>query len=117
MNQHVPIIHTITPTPFRDISTGKQIHLLLNFLSSIQPLVRWLKGLLKIGLSKEITEDDLYACSNQQTSEKVARKFELLWWNEMTKEKPSLIKVTLKVYWYRVMIVGFFFAMFEMACK
>lgn len=78
---------------------------------------RWLTDLFKIGLSKEISEDDLYKCSRQHSSDKVSKRFEMLWDEEMTKQDPSLIRVTLKVYWYNVMIVGFFFSSVSIACK
>lgn len=68
-------------------------------------------------MKKEIHEEDLYACSRKHRSDKVARKFEMLWKKELSRDKPSLISVTLKVYWYRVMIVGFFYSVLEMACK
>lgn len=77
----------------------------------------WLKDLLKMGMSKQISEDDLYECSRQHKSEKVTKKFEMLWSKEMTKEFPSLMRITLAEYWYRVIIVGFFFGTFEMVCK
>lgn len=86
-----------------------------NFISKY--LYWWLKDLFKIGLSKEINEEDLYKCSSAHTSAKVSRRFEMLWEREMAKEKPSLIKVTLKVYWYNVMIVGLFFSIVSIACK
>lgn len=61
---------------------------------------RWLKDLFKIGLKKEILEDDLYKVCRDHNSKKVSRRFEMLWEEEMLKQRPSLIRVTLKVYWY-----------------
>lgn len=68
-------------------------------------------------MKKEIHEEDLYACSKNHRSDRVAKKFEMLWEKELSRDKPSLISVTLRVYWYRVIIVGFCYAILEMACK
>lgn len=80
-------------------------------------MIRWLRDLFKIGLAKEINEDDLYKVSNNHDSRKVSKKFEMLWEKETLKESPSLVKVTLKCFWYKVMVVGFFFSVFDAACK
>lgn len=86
-----------------------------NFVSKY--LYLWLKDLFKMGLSKELQEEDIYVCSKNQKSSKVAKNFELLWAEELKKDKPSLIKVTLSVFWYNVMTVGFLFSIVDMACK
>ena len=78
---------------------------------------RWLKDLFKIGLKRQIIEDDISECSKKHTSDKVTRHFEMLWEEEMLKSKPSLIRVATKVFWLKVIIVGFFFAIFETFCK
>lgn len=76
-----------------------------------------MKDLFKIGMKKEIHEEDLYACCRKHKSDKVAKKFEMLWEKELSRDKPSLIRVTLKVYWYRVIFVGICFAILELGCK
>ena len=79
--------------------------------------IRWLKDLFKIGLKRQIVEEDIYECYQEHSSDEVTRNFEMLWEEEQTKPKPSLVRVATKTFWLRVIIVGIFFGTFESCCK
>jgi hypothetical protein len=70
-----------------------------------------------VGLKRQIVEEDVYECSEKHSSDRVTMHFEMLWEEEQLKPKPSLVRVALKTFWLRVIIVGFFYAVFETACK
>lgn len=80
---------------------------------------RWLRDLFKIGLRRQIVDEDIYECYDEHSSDKVTSPVEKLWEDEQsqTKRKPSLIRVALKAFWFRVIVVGFFYATFETCCK
>lgn len=79
--------------------------------------LRWLKDLFKIGLSRQVKEDDMYTCVKRQKSENVSQKFQMLWEEELTKPKPSLMRVIMKIYGYKVIFVGILFSIIELPCK
>jgi ATP-binding cassette subfamily C (CFTR/MRP) protein 4 len=62
-------------------------------------------------------EEDIYESCRKHASDKVTRRFEMLWQDEMQKPQPSLIRVATKVFWLRVIIVGAIYGVFEAACK
>jgi hypothetical protein len=70
-----------------------------------------------VGLKRQIVEEDVYECCEKHSSDRVTMRFEMLWEEEQLKPKPSLVRVALKTFWLRVIIVGFFYAVFETACK
>lgn len=78
---------------------------------------RWLRDLFKIGLSRQVTDDDMYACVKHQKSENISLRFQLLWDHELTKEKPSLMRVIMKIYGFKVILVGILFSLVELPCK
>lgn len=80
-------------------------------------IIRWLRDLFKVGLKRQIIEEDIYECSPKYSSDEVTKRFEMLWEDEQLKPQPSLIKVALKTFWMPVIVVGFFFAVFETCCK
>jgi hypothetical protein len=59
----------------------------------------------------------MYDCVSEQKSENISRKFEKLWSEELLKSKPSLSRVILKVYIYKVIVVGILFSMVELPCQ
>ncbi|CRL07776.1 CLUMA_CG020730, isoform A [Clunio marinus] len=77
----------------------------------------WLRDLFKIGLSRQVIEDDMYPCVNNQKSEYVSKRFELLWNEELNKAKPSLFNIIMKMYGYKTIIVGFLFSAVELPCS
>jgi ATP-binding cassette, subfamily C (CFTR/MRP), member 4 len=53
----------------------------------------WLRSLYKIGLTRTITEDDIYETLKDHESEKIATKFTRLWSDELKKKNPSVLRV------------------------
>lgn len=83
----------------------------------VNRIIRWLKDLFKVGLKRQIVEEDIYECNENHTSDSATKKFEMLWEDEQNKENPSLVRVALKTFWLRVFFVGIFYATFETCCK
>lgn len=75
--------------------------------------VSWLLPLLKIGLKREITENDLYPTLFEDQSDHIADRLEILWGNhaekcKKKKKKPSVTKVLLKAYGKKFIFFGLF---------
>lgn len=78
---------------------------------------RWLLDIFKIGLNRQVKEEDMYECVRSQKSEVISANFQLLWELEMSKAKPSLLKVIMKIYGAKVILVGALFSIIELPCK
>lgn len=63
-----------------------------------------------IGLKRVIQEDDIYEVKNDMRSDLNTEAFEKLWMEELKKQKPSLFRVMFKLYLWKVLLVGFSFA-------
>lgn len=66
---------------------------------------RWLKPIFKIGLSRKIEEDDVYAVTNSMRSDRNTEKFDELWQLELKKKSPSIVRVILKVHGFEYLIL------------
>ncbi|XP_053212744.1 ATP-binding cassette sub-family C member 4-like [Panonychus citri] len=71
------------------------------FLSKI--FFWWTSSILRIGLKREPTKDDLYKCPAEDESAKTTRDFERNWGQEIkdskaTNKPPSLLKAIIKTY-------------------
>lgn len=66
-----------------------------------------------IGLHRSIEEDDIYEVNNDMKSESNTEAFAKLWELECKKKEPSLFRVMFKMYLYKVLPVGFLFAVAE----
>lgn len=70
-----------------------------------------------IGLKRTIEEDDIYAVESDMQSELHTEAFAKSWELECKKENPSLLRIMLKTYLYKVLPVGFLFAACETSIK
>lgn len=66
-----------------------------------------------IGLKRAIEEEDVYAVTNDMRSEKHTNGFVKLWDEEIKKKNPSIFRVMLKLYGYKVLPVGILFSVGE----
>lgn len=73
----------------------------------------WVRDLYKKGLSKIITEEDVYQTSECQRSAKIAEKFTQVWNQESQEKHPSVFKLIFKTYGYKLLPVGLAFSVFE----
>jgi hypothetical protein len=53
----------------------------------------WLRSLYKVGLTRTITEDDIYETLKDHESEKIAAKFARLWSDELKKKNPNVLRM------------------------
>lgn len=61
-----------------------------------------MKPILKIGLSRDIQDDDIYAVPNSLRSDHNTEEFTELWQLELKKENPSLMRVILKAHGVKI---------------
>lgn len=66
--------------------------------------------MIKLGLSREIQEDDIYAVTNSMRSEENTHNFVKHWKIELEKSNPSIFRVMLKIYGYKVFMLSFFYS-------
>lgn len=52
----------------------------------------WLRSLYRTGLSRTITEDDVYETLKDHESDKIADKFAKLWEQELKRKNPSVLR-------------------------
>lgn len=69
---------------------------------------RWLNELIRIGLKKEINEDEIYRAPKTHKSAEIIKVFGAKWNKEKQKsQKPSLLKVIFQVFGPTVLSFGF----------
>ena len=73
----------------------------------------WLRGLYKKGLTKTITEGDVYETLKSHEAEKIADKFTRLWDQELKKKDPNVLRMFYNAYGFRVLSVGLTFSIVE----
>lgn len=73
----------------------------------------WLRSLYKLGLTKTITEEDVYETLKDHDSEQIANKFTVLWENELGKKNPSVLRLFYNAYGFGVLSVGLTFSIVE----
>lgn len=66
--------------------------------------------MIKVGLSREIEEDDIYTVTNSMRSDENTEAFSKLWQFELDKEKPNIFRAMLKMHGYKVIILSFFYS-------
>lgn len=70
-----------------------------------------------IGLKREIEDSDIYAVENDMQSELNTEVFAKAWELECEKKNPSLLRVLVKTYLYKVLSLGFLYAVCETTIK
>jgi ATP-binding cassette, subfamily C (CFTR/MRP), member 4 len=73
----------------------------------------WLRSLYKIGLTRTITEDDIYETLKDHESEKIATKFTRLWSDELKKKNPSVLRMFYRAYGFWALLIGLMFSITE----
>lgn len=66
-----------------------------------------------MGLSRPITEDDVYETLKDHKSEKIGNKFTTLWQNELEKKNPSVLRMFYNAYGPATISVGLLFSVVE----
>lgn len=70
-----------------------------------------------IGWKRAIEEDDMYAVKDNMRSDSNTEGFAKLWELECKKKNPSLLRIMVKMYLYKVLPIGFLFAVGETLAK
>lgn len=73
--------------------------------------------MLKIGFSRTIEENDIYAVTNSMQSDRNTQEFAKLWELELKKKKPSLLRVILKVHGLKMFLIGLLYALGEILAR
>lgn len=73
----------------------------------------WLRGLFKTGLTKTITEGDVYQTLKEHEAEQIANKFTFLWEQELKKKNPSVLRMFYNAYGLPVLSIGLTFSIVE----
>lgn len=66
-----------------------------------------------IGLKRTIEEEDIYAVVNDMRSDLNTDAFRKQWDLELEKENPSILRVMFKMHLYKILPVGFLYAVGE----
>lgn len=66
-----------------------------------------------IGMKRAIQADDIYAVKKDMRSDLNTEEFAKLWALECKRKKPSLFRVMLKMYLYKMFFVGFLLAILQ----
>lgn len=72
----------------------------------IKSIIRWLNPIFAIGLKRSIQEDDLFAVKNDMRSSSNTEEFSKLWESECKKEKPSVFRVILKMFFGKLIFAS-----------
>ncbi|KAG5672509.1 hypothetical protein PVAND_002633 [Polypedilum vanderplanki] len=74
----------------------------------------WLKDLYKIGMTRPITDDDVYQTIDHHECDRIANKFKTLWQKELDGSKrPSALRLIYNAYGPPVLIIGLLFSVCE----
>lgn len=61
---------------------------------------------MRLGLRREINEDDIYGVTNEMQSDKNAEAFEKQWQLELKKKCPSLLRAIINLYGFKVITIS-----------
>ena len=73
----------------------------------------WMKDLYRMGLTRDITEEDVYQTIDHHECDRIANKFTKIWDEELTKRNPSTLRMMYKAYGPPVIIIGMLFSICE----
>lgn len=73
----------------------------------------WIKDLYKIGMTRTITEEDVYQTIDHHESDRIANKFTKIWNDELNKKDPSTLRLFYKAYGPPVIAIGLLFSILE----
>jgi hypothetical protein len=66
-----------------------------------------------MGLTRDITEDDVYQTLDHHECDHIAKKFTKIWDEELEKKSPSTLRMMCKAYGAPVIIIGLLFSISE----
>lgn len=69
--------------------------------------------MFKIGMTRTIEADDIYAVTNGLRSDRNTEAFVKLWQLELQKKNPSILRVMLKLHGFKVFTFGLLFSIGE----
>lgn len=75
--------------------------------------LRWLKDFYLLGLRDAIRPEEVYATNEPTLAKPVSEKFEEWWDEELTRAKPSLVRMLIRKYGWSVVFVSLAFSMTE----
>lgn len=64
------------------------------------------RDIFRIGLKRDLQEDDIYEVLNNCDSEKLGDLLEVEWQKETLKKHPSLTKVFIRLFGWEYLIIG-----------
>lgn len=67
---------------------------------------RWINPILKLGMSREISEDDIYDVTNEMRSDKNTEALAKQWQLELKCKNPSILRALLKLYGPKVLLIS-----------
>lgn len=73
--------------------------------------------MFKIGLSRAIEEDDIYAVPNSMRSDRNTEHFAKLWQLELQRKNPSILRVIFNVYGIEVCMTCLLYSVAEILAK
>lgn len=77
----------------------------------------WMRDFFKIGTNRPINEDDLYKPLVSHKSSTLSKEFNQQWNDGIKLGNPSLLKILIKAYAGRVLILGFIFSIIDSTAK
>lgn len=73
----------------------------------------WLIDLYKAGMTRTITEQDVYKSIDHHECDRIAGKFTKIWDEELKQKNPSTIRMFCKAYGFPVITYGLLFSILE----
>jgi ATP-binding cassette, subfamily C (CFTR/MRP), member 4 len=73
----------------------------------------WVRDLYRKGLTKTITEQDIYQTNADQESAKIGDKFTKLWDDELQRQNPSVLRMFYRAYGFPLLSIGLIFSISE----
>jgi ATP-binding cassette, subfamily C (CFTR/MRP), member 4 len=73
----------------------------------------WLRSLYRLGLTRTITEDDVYETLKEHQSERISAKFIRLWNDELSRKDPSVLRMFYNAYGFWTLIFAVVFSVIE----
>lgn len=73
--------------------------------------------MLKLGLERPIEEDDIYNVTDTMRSSTNTETLTKLWDIELQKKQPSVLRIIMKAYGFKALIVSLLYSIGSILCK
>lgn len=80
-------------------------------------LLRYLRNVFKTAQERPLEASDLYETLDEHKSAPICDNFTKEWEQELSQQKPHLLRVINKLYGFRVLGMGFIFSVIETICR